>query len=739
MKRSLVFVAALMAVSQVAGGSVTLVSRGTAHYHLVLPEDVHEMELSAAEEFETYMARLAGVADLRRADIPDVRVEIGRAAEKPALQEQIAVDDSAFFIEVSDGIVRLRGTTPTATLYAVYDLLERLGCRWFMPGEIGEVVPTRPHIEVANFSVVEIPAFTGRILEGLPDGPESELWALRNKLGGVRFPSAHAWERLVPPQQYFETHPEYFALVDGRRTPKQLCTSNPAVALILAQRIVEKHEADPDRTWFGIGPNDDGGFCECDDCTALDTGDIDPFSGNVSLTDRLITFFNAVAAQVHQVYPDLRFGFYAYDDYTRPPTDVMPDASIIPALAPVNLCRLHGMGDALCPERTYHQSLIRGWTRICSEVYHRGYSYNVGGPNLPLNYASRWAFEIPYCGRNGVTGFRVETQMSWANYGPLGYLMAKFMWDTHEDMHELLDDYHTRFYGPAARPMGQYWTLMDRARRDTARHTGNAVNIPDIYDARVMMQMEQHLKEAERVARNEPTYRERVHITRRSFDYLNAFLRMRDAAGSQRWRRAGDALERMREIGTWFVQYDPPLMHPGGGLVNLERYWAPIIEKAVERTQHGNSHVASLRDTWRVFIDPSEAGEDLSYHSPRLDDNAWQTMRTYSKSWSDQGLRYYKGILWYRQRIDVSGRWGGRRLILWFGGIDEDARVWVNGTYVGAIETNGWQPAELDITHAVRVGQENLIAVRVVNRRLNELGTGGITQPVMIWSPTVDD
>lgn len=737
--RGLLIAAALLAACQMtAFASVTLVSGGVAHYQMVLPPDPDEMELRAAEEFATYMARLAGVRELRQSETPTVTVEMGRAAANEMMRERASADESGFFIEVAGSTVRLAGTTPTATLYAVYELLERLGCRWFWPGEIGEVVPSRPRIELEEFSEVQVPDFTGRVLQALPPGEETATWALRNKLGGAHYPGAHSWGRLVPADRYFETHPEYFAEVDGERVPKQLCTSNPAVAALAAQSIIEMHEANPERTWFGIGPNDGGGFCECEECRALDTGDVNPLSGNVSLTDRLMTFFNAIAAQVHQVYPEIRFAFYAYHDYVQPPTRVMPDPSIVPAIAPIRLCRLHGMGDSLCPERNYHQHLIREWTRICPEVYHRGYSYNLAGPNLPLNYVSRWAIEIPFCRRNGIAGFRVETQMSWANYGPLGYVMAKLMWDTRHDVHELLDDFYSRFYGPAARPMGLYWAYMDRQRREAPYHTGNAVNIPDIYSGRDMRYMKEQLVEALRVTRGDRRYEERVRIATRSWDYLDAFIGMREQSERQDWGRAADALKDMREIGRWFVEYDPPLMHPRGGLNRLERFWAPIVEEAAARTRDGNRLVTRLGDEWRVFMDPNDAGEFLNYQSPRVDDDAWQKLRTYSASWSDQGLRYYKGIMWYRQTVEVSGAPAGRRLMLWFGGIDDSARVWVNGTYIGMAETNGWQPVEFDITHAVRLGRENLVAVKVTNEKLNELGTGGITQPVMIWSPRSD-
>ncbi|MFW5868205.1 MAG: DUF4838 domain-containing protein [Armatimonadota bacterium] len=720
--RSLIVAAALIAVCQLAlAQSVTLVSGGEALYQIELPPDPDPMEQQAADELDRYLAALSGEDALPRAAETPVTVEIGRAAENPLLQERAAADESGFFVEVTADTVRLRGTTPTATCYAVYDLLEQFGCRWFMPGEIGEVVPRLGQVQLEVDSRVELPDFKGRTLQALPRGEASDLWALRNKLGGEVFPGAHSWNRLIPPDRYFESHPEYFALVDGERNPRQLCTSNPMVAAIVAGGIIEEHAANPERTW--------------EECTAQDTGQTNPFSGEVSITDRFLRFANAVAAQVHDVYPDIRFAFYAYHDYMLPPREVIPDPSIVPAIAPIELCRLHGMGNSICPERNFHQHLITEWTKLSPEVYHRGYSYNLAGPNLPLNYVSRWGYEIPYCQRAGIVGMRIETQMSWANYGPLGYVMAQLMWDSERDLELLMDDYYDRFYGPAAKPMQLYWMYMDRLRRQAPYHTGNAINIPDIYSVDDMKYLAQRLADATRVTKNDAPYEERVRIATRSWEYLKAFLQMRQAAESCEWREAKAFLDEMREAGAWLESYDPPLIHPRGGVDRVERFWAPEVEQGLARVIGENSRVEGLADRWRTYMDPNDVGESLRFFSRRVDDRSWQMLRTFSASWSDQGLRYYRGPMWYRQEVEIGPMWGGRKLILWFAGVDERMKVWVNDIYVGEVETNGWTPVELDISHAVRFGRANLIAVKVTNEVTNELGAGGITRPVMLWSP----
>lgn len=122
----------------------------------------------------------------------------------------------------------------------------------------------------------------------------------------------------------------------------------------------------------------------------------------------------------------------------------------------------------------------------------------------------------------------------------------------------------------------------------------------------------------------------------------------------------------------------------------------------------------------------------------------WQPMKTTSRSWSDQGLHYYKGIAWYRQKVTIPEKYRGRPVYLWFGGVDEQASVWVNGTFLGTNREpvgglpgvpGTFRPFDLDATSSVNFGEENWVVVRIVNKSIDELGTGGIVAPVMFWTP----
>jgi beta-galactosidase/beta-glucuronidase len=133
-------------------------------------------------------------------------------------------------------------------------------------------------------------------------------------------------------------------------------------------------------------------------------------------------------------------------------------------------------------------------------------------------------------------------------------------------------------------------------------------------------------------------------------------------------------------------------------------------------------------------MDPAHVGEEIGLWRPEVTGGNWQTIKTSSSSWSNQGLRYYKGLSWYRQAVDVPKEFAGRRIFLWCGGVDESAKVWVNGQMIGISHGAAFYPFELDATGAVQPGK-NMIVICVANQVVNELGTGGIVAPVMLYAP----
>ena len=136
---------------------------------------------------------------------------------------------------------------------------------------------------------------------------------------------------------------------------------------------------------------------------------------------------------------------------------------------------------------------------------------------------------------------------------------------------------------------------------------------------------------------------------------------------------------------------------------------------------------------WSFVTDPENAhfaGEKALFGSPA----GWNSAKPIEigREWEKQGFPGYDGYAWYRLRFVLPDRPDGcDSTELCFDGVDEEAWVWLNGTYVGqhAEGTSGYeQPFRFGIGGEARWGGENELVVRVNDTA----GAGGIWKGVRI-------
>lgn len=638
---------------------------------------------------------------------------------------------TGFAIHAAPGIVAIAGGDARGTEIGVHALLEQFGVRWFFPGKLGTVIPENKALSVKPQDVSETPSFAARQFQ-LAGGDE---WARFQRTGGRYFSGAHGIR--MPEGVNFQTHPEIYALVHGKRQGPQMCLTNPDTLKFAVQKAREFFKKNPDADWYGMGPEDKANFCECEKCKALDGGDWDAFSGELSMTDRYIWFFNQVLDELKKDYPDKKIAFYIYHTYMRPPVKVKPNPNIVGALAPIALCRVHGMNNPVCPERSYLKNLIPEWKKQLGELYERGYWFNLADPGMWFVQTSRLKDEIGAYHQYGIEGFRTECIGNWAVEGPSLYLAGRLMWNADADTDALLQDYCEKLFGPAAEPMRKYFTLIDERLRDTDHHTGSAFNILQFYPADVRARLREYIAEAEKLASGTPA-EERVSLFAKGCAYANVFAEMLEAQARQDWETAHTCLQNMDTLREELVKnYDPPMLHPKGAKAYLDRFFRLPVKQGYARASE-NKGMAALSNTWDFLTDSNGIGESLGWHRDGPIGGNWQKISAVDKTWSDEGLRYYKGLTWYRQEVELPDDLAGKRVFLWFGGVDESARVWVNGQPIGNSPRSAFAPFELDATKAVRPGK-NTVAVCVANQQVDELGSGGIIAPAFFYAPVAGD
>ena len=107
----------------------------------------------------------------------------------------------------------------------------------------------------------------------------------------------------------------------------------------------------------------------------------------------------------------------------------------------------------------------------------------------------------------------------------------------------------------------------------------------------------------------------------------------------------------------------------------------------------------------------------------------------------DERLFFYEGTVWFYRKFNVekSALKEGRRKLLYFGAVNYDAHVYVNGRHMGH-HIGGFTPFNFDVTDQLKEG-ENFVIVKVDNKRHAEdvptqifdwWNYGGITRDVLL-------
>ena len=157
-----------------------------------------------------------------------------------------------FRLTVKDSAVGLGGESDLAASYAIYELLDRLGCRWYVPSDMGEVIPQARTITLKDTDESLTPGTVYRTI-----WYADEAYKRRNRMGGLTLHAGHALEitGVYLTEQDKQAHPEWIADIDGKKVPTRLKWSNEAVAHHVADRILAMHEANPQPS-YSLSPDD---------------------------------------------------------------------------------------------------------------------------------------------------------------------------------------------------------------------------------------------------------------------------------------------------------------------------------------------------------------------------------------------------------------------------------------------------------------------------------------------------
>ena len=412
-------------------------------------------------------------------------------------------------------IIKLYGNSREGTLNAVYEYLNKLGFRYYNTDKALEISPSE--IILSDFNYITTPNFVTRgCYNAFTDDSNLEFinWMTRNRMNMISVNKYfHPYElkkrgikllsggheifydylnpnKIYPYDKkdkiYFEVHPEWFALIDGKRsnrdennkategyyTGDNICTSNTQGIKELSNNLITSlingklKYCDLLNLWA----YDNGKWCQCESCNSI---------GNYSTRILMLAYY--IINDIKKAYKDRRLGRVVkliipiYHETLVPPIIDLPDdfdyENIIITYFPIERCYVHYINDENCTESNLHlkksfeEWAIKKERKYKGEVFIGEY-FNVSSfASLPFLFTDMIAHDLPYYYRNNARHFyymHISTD-EWGMLTLNNYLIAKLLWNINTNKSEILEEYYNDIYPNFRNRMKEFHGILEKA------------------------------------------------------------------------------------------------------------------------------------------------------------------------------------------------------------------------------------------------------------------------------------
>jgi len=479
------------------------------------------------------------------------------------------------------------------SLNAVYELLRSLGVRWYMPGELGRILPRLKTITVTAQDKTIRPEFGVRYQHTSFFGMNSEediLWYLRlglnhhSKAVGHPLAHSHGMRYVISRKETAEAHPEYYAIWGGKRMTEKggkPCLSSHGL-LEENVRYIQTLFKVYDLPMASLFPPDGyGAMCQCNLCAGKGT----PQRGWAgSMSDYVWGYVNRAAQEIYKTHPDKKISCFAYGSYLLPPENIdkLSPNLVVGIVQPRRLFNDES-------KRAEFVTLRKQWLEKSAD------SKLFIWDHYPFTLPGRPAHGIPqYFPHLIAEDLR---SLSGISYGELlevmfdpqrnmgvhapafnhlnVYVTARMYWNTSQDIDAFLESYYKDFYGPAAEQMK---TFVNYCQANTAKISK---------DTETINQVLLLINKAKEQAPENSDYRKRIDLL---IDYLQPLYSLREQLAIGR-DNAPKARARVFKSDMGDIQIDGKLNEP---------HWQKTSGYALRELQTGRelTFATSFKACW---------------------------------------------------------------------------------------------------------------------------------------------
>jgi hypothetical protein len=760
----------------------------TPHY----PDDIKinaDMKVRrAADDLQHYIEKMSGAKLPIASDTQTVNgpvVLIGASKRLAALHLDVPhgltneCNEEGYVISSHGDTLALAGNEDGpywGTYYATCELLNRLGVRWYSPGEFGEVVPAMRTINFGDLELREKPDFRVRLWWGY--GPyelldQEYLWKLRNKMM-IAQPLPESGDSSIrqwmPDKELVKTHPEYFGKnQDG--TPMEFFPnlSNPEVPKLIAAKMAEY--LDKTKAATGVEPNgvsiapDDGmprDFTPASLALSQNFPEIVGREGEpseVSISEEWFTFVNRIAEELAKTHPHTIVATNGYANRQMPPEGIKLHPNIQVLYASIWADTLKAFDNP----RSWHGALqanyLKRWGELCPHVDLYRYVYGMLTSSLtPIPQTRKLAHDMPMYKKDGIIGFQDEQKPCTRMEEGITtfYIRARTEWNANLNIDATLNEYFDKWYGPAARPAQAFWDALEETIETTPLLGHEDRILPFVYSDALLSRLDKDVRTAEGAATAEP-YKTHVAIDRHILNHLKAYMAWQEAEHNANFDEAIKQIHIMQDerlalnhINGFLDQTETG---PESGLTRYNSgTWGYGLITRLPQLQEWSDMlngkagdlVAMGSRSPRFALDPADLGKTERWYDASYNRGHWMSIDSTKPyylqvpgAYSSDGIPY-RGLMWYVYDVDVPARFQGKPIKLYAPVVVDEAWAWVNGNYAGH---RGYFepysrpcPLDLDVTNMVHPGH-NTIAVRVSTSTNRSQAAEGMASRLWLWSP----
>ena len=424
---------------------LTINGNDISKYQILYPANASEKTMIGAGDLAEYIEKACGVKLTAKAGTSgDYAIII---EEKTVKADGAADDRDSFKVKSEGNNIRLTGDAARGAMYACYDLLEKIGCRFLTPDD--EYIIEAESVDLTGFDYVEVSPFYNRIIYADTYLSSVDMQNKGRHINGLEYTggNCHTFDGLDgDASDQFENQP---------------CLSSEEVYQTMLKNVRALLAANPDAKLISVSQNDNTDYCECDGCKAdfekYTKVSGDPIQGGTA--GQLIAFVNRLISDIEDDYPNVLVHTFAYTYTQHAPKGIVPDEKVVVQLCSIDCCFAHPLAGAesVCKAQNAPFSQdIKEWSELATTLFIWDYNNNFshrGTPFPNLTY-DILAGNMKLFADNNVRGLFLQGNAGMGNNGEFDrvrwYLEAKLSWDPYmseEEYYTHMKEFMEGLYG----------------------------------------------------------------------------------------------------------------------------------------------------------------------------------------------------------------------------------------------------------------------------------------------------